>query len=448
MTYSEDIARYTLGSRYEDLPPGVIALMKDALLDQLGVQLLASTLDWNRLVYEYAREMGAPGNCTVVGTRTRLKPTEAAFVNATFGQGCELDDYGHAGAATIPVALAIAQDLGLGGREVLTAVAVGYEIFARLYDALMPELNERGFHAQCIVGVFAAAAVAGKLMRLEQGYLVHAFGIAGSHASGTCEYDQTGGEVKRVHAGLGARGGVQSAFLARRGLTGPPTILEGKRGVLNVFADHYRPEGIVSELGQRFHLLSFVTFKPYPTLGMLHTSIGALSEILAGNPIRPNDVEEIRVGLHEYLLTHGGTIVEPHDAVTAQFSLAYSLGLRLVYGNNDLQNYLDEERWHDPAVLSVARKVKPYADPGATGDKKAAARVTVQLKDGRTFENYQPYRKGSPQYPFTPEELTGKFHKLASSVLPRAKAERLADLVYQLDNLRDVTELTDVLASD
>jgi 2-methylcitrate dehydratase PrpD len=446
VTYSEDFARFVLDTRYDSLPPAVVALMKDAVVDHLGVQLFASRLHWNQAAYEYAREFGAPGTCTVMGKSDKLKPPDAAFVNGTFGQGCELDDFGHAGAATVPVALALAEDQHASGADLLTAVAIGYEIFARLYEAGMPDLNERGFHAQCVLGVFASTAVAGKLLGLSFDQLVHAFGVAGSHSSGTCEYDQSGGEVKRVHAGLGSKGGVQSALLAQRGLTGPPTILEGKRGILNTFLDHYRPEGIVSDLGRRWDLLPFVTFKPYATLGMLHTSIQALDEILKANPIKPDEVERIDVGLHEYLLMHGATIVEPHDNVSSQFSLAYSLALRLVKGSNDLDLYLDEKLWHDPEVIGAARKVKAYANAEATGDKKASARMKVQLKEGRTLENYQPYRKGSQQNPFTPDELMGKFLKLSTSLLARPTAERLAAQIYDIEKLASVERLSELLA--
>src|SRR3954468_17238226 len=103
-TCSEALSRFVASCRYEDLSAGAVAKIKECILDQIGCQLIASTLPWNRIVHDYACEFGAPGPCTLVGSKTRLSILDAAFVNATFGHGCELDDFGHAGAATVPVA--------------------------------------------------------------------------------------------------------------------------------------------------------------------------------------------------------------------------------------------------------------------------------------------------------------------------------------------------------
>ena len=96
--------------------------------------------------------------------------------------------------------------------------------------------------------------------------MLHAFGIAGSHSAGTMEYDQTGGEIKRVHAGIAARGGIQAAMLARLGLTGPPTIIEGKRGFCRVFADQYDMDVITRDLGTDFKIMRiwFKSIRAWP----------------------------------------------------------------------------------------------------------------------------------------------------------------------------------------
>jgi 2-methylcitrate dehydratase PrpD len=236
------LAAHASKLRYKDIPSDVIEKAKDCILDQVGVELIGSTLEWNKIAYRYVTEMGGKAESTIVNYGTKVPSLDAAFVNATFGQGCELDDVGfaaggHLSAATVPVGLALCEKERVSGKALLSSVVAGCDVMYRLLLAVRPSSGKRGFHSHGIGGPFGAMVVAARLLRLNDDQMLHAFGIAGSHASGTMEYDQTGGEVKRVHAGIAARGGIQAAMLARLGLTGPPTIIEGKRGFLRVFAD-------------------------------------------------------------------------------------------------------------------------------------------------------------------------------------------------------------------
>ena len=102
---TEKLAIHTAKVRYEDIPPEAIEKAKDCILDQIGVELIGSTLEWNKIAYRYVADMGGRGESTIVNYGTKVPTLDAAFVNATFGQGCELDDVGfaaggHPGAAT------------------------------------------------------------------------------------------------------------------------------------------------------------------------------------------------------------------------------------------------------------------------------------------------------------------------------------------------------------
>ncbi len=446
LSYSEKLAAFVVGARFEDLSAGETAKIKDCVLDQIGCQLIASTLPWNRIVHDYACEYGAPGSCTVVGSDKQLSILDAAFVNATFGHGCELDDFGHAGAATVPIAFALAQEFGANGRDVIAAIAVGYEVMLRIYEAIMPQLIERGFHNQCIIGAFAGAAVAGKMLGLSAVQMTHAYGIAASHASGTNEYDQGGGDVKRMHAGLGARGGLQAALLAQRGLTAPRRIFESERGgIFHTFVDGARVEKIDDGLGTAFAFPSLVIMKMWPTLGGLHSSIDAIGQLMRKNPFEPGDVESIRVGVQAYTIKHGGGIVMPTDVVSAQFSLAYSVALGIVKRANELQHYIDPAYWHDPVIADVARKVEVYADPEAVGRASQGSHIFIKLKSGESLDIYQPYRKGSVANPATPEELNAKYRLLAGSVLDEVRVAKVSQMVRTLDRLDDVGPLIRLL---
>jgi 2-methylcitrate dehydratase PrpD len=446
---TEKLATHAVRLRYEDIPPEVIEKAKDCILDQIGVELIGSTLAWNKIAYRYVLEMGGRGESTIVNYGTRVPTLDAAFVNATFGQGCELDDVGfaaggHLGAATVPVALALAEKERTSGKDVLSAVVAGCDVMYRLLLAVRPSSGKRGFHSHGIGGPFGAMVTASRLMRLNDDQMLHAFGIAGSHSSGTMEYDQTGGEVKRVHAGIAARGGIQAAMLARLGLTGPPTIIEGKRGFCRVFADEYDIDVITKDLGSSFGIMR-IWFKMYPCVATVQGVIDTLANIINEHHIAAEDVEEIQVGISETSLSHGGAIYEPHDVASAQFSLPFSLALRLLKNDNDLSLYMDSKLWTDSQVLALAKKVKSYADPKAKGEQNYNTTIEVRLTSGRTIKRFQQYPPGSPLNPVSRDDLRRKFKKLASAVLPNERIDEVIQTVDTLEKL-EASKLVSLLS--
>src|SRR6266699_3234467 len=292
-TVAQKLSAFVCGMDYEKLPAEVIDRLKDLLLDQLGCQLIGSSVEWNQSVYKFVKENKHGGPATIVNHGDKVPVDDAAFVNGTFGQGCELDDYydqggGHPGAASVPVALALSEKEPVDGKSFLTAMAAGYEIGWRVGRSLLPEMMRRGYHAQGVVGVFIAAATAGKLLRLDNERMTHALAIAGSHASGTMEYDQSGGEVKRVHNGMACSGGMRSAMLAAIGLTGPPTIFEGERGILKVFSGTCNTAPITEGLGADSAVLH-AAIKRFPVNASQHSPIELLDNLLKKHKFSPNE---------------------------------------------------------------------------------------------------------------------------------------------------------------
>jgi len=446
---TEKLAAHTAKVRYEDIPPEAIAKAKDCILDQVGVELIGSTLEWNKIAYRYVADMGGRAESTIVNYGTKAPALDAAFVNATFGQGCELDDVGfgaggHPSAATVPVALALCEKQRSTGKDFLAAVVVGCDVMYRLLAAVRPSSGKRGFHSHGIGGPFGAMATAARLLRLNDSQMLHAFGIAGSHASGTMEYDQTGGEVKRVHGGIAARGGIQAAMLAQLGLTGPPTIIEGKRGFLKVFADEVEPEEITRDLGSDFKIMR-VWFKIYPCVATVQGVIFTLAKMIEEHHLGADEIDEIRVGISETSLSHGGAIYEPHDTASAQFSLPFSLAIRLLKNDNDLSFYMDPKLWTDPKVLALAKKVKSYADPNAKKDQNYNTTMEVKLTNGKTFKAFEAYPPGSPLNMVSRDVLRAKFRKMARAVLVEERIEKLIEAVDRLETYEDAAKLIPLL---
>jgi 2-methylcitrate dehydratase PrpD len=452
-TAAQKLADFICDLDNRHVPVDAFARCRDLLLDQLGCQLIGASMQWNQPVYRFVKDTKSGGPARIIKYGDRVPLDDAVLVNGTFAQGCELDDYydqggGHPGAASVPVILALAQKQRVSGLELITAMVAAYEVGWRVGRALLPELMRRGYHAQSTIGVFIAAAAAGKILRLNPAQMTHALAIAGSHASGTMEYDQSGGEVKRLHNGMACCGGLRSALLAQMGLTGPPTIFEGERGILKVMSGGCNVEPIVKDLQPGIGSLALyhAAMKRFPVNASQHSPIELLDNLVRTNNIQPIQVAKIEVGVNEGILLHGGTIYQPKEVIEAQFSLRFSLALRLLQGNNDLQHYLDSAKWNDSAMLEVGKKIELFADPTAVGERRFACQMKIQLTDKRKFSGSLAAPKGNYNNPLSADEMREKFFRLGANALPRERLDEIVKRVAVIERQDDIAPLVELLS--
>jgi 2-methylcitrate dehydratase PrpD len=201
---------------------------------------------------------------------------------------------------------------------------------------------------------------------------------------------------------------------------------------------------ITKNLGVEFGIMR-IWFKMFPCVATVQGVIDTLAKIMEEHKIRADEVEEIQVGLSETSLSHGGAIYEPHDVASAQFSLPFSLALRLLKNDNDLSLYMDSKLWTDPKVLALAKKVKSYADPKAKGDQNYNTTMEVKLAGGKNIKAFQQYPPGSPLNPVSRDVLRKKFRKLAGAVLPPSQIDQIIEKVDSLESSDDAADLTRLL---
>ena len=458
-TIAEQLSGHITGLDYSNLPASVVERTKEALLDQLGCQIVGSTLGHCNIIYDFIKGFAGQPEATVVNRPLKTWAHDAAFVNATFGHACEIDDHidtggGHPGAYSTAVSLALAEKARANGKAVIAAIAAGYEVAWRMGRTLSPASTGNGWHSQSTIGAFGSTAAAAKLLNLNAAQLAQAFAIAGSQASGTGEYGMSGGEVKRMHSGLAARAGIQSAMLAKAGLTGPLTIFEGKYGMVRMLARKDDATPLVEGFGEDFGIMH-VEFKYHPVNISIQSPINLLTELVESHDIKPTDVERIDVGCRtEHSLTHVGAIYEPQDVLGAQFSMPFSLAIRVAKRSNDLKLYTDPSVWRDPEVLALAHRVHLYFEPRLAAHKRPGeahgygCHIKVTLKDGRTLEKEEEYQKGNPKKPLSPAESSEKFRRLASSSFSQNRIEKIVSAVRPLEELQDLKELTSLLTPE
>jgi 2-methylcitrate dehydratase PrpD len=335
-------------------------------------------------------------------------------------------------------------------------VAIGDEICVRLgmasYD---PEIRnsiffENGLHATSIIGTLAAAAAGATLLNLDEGGIADAIGIAASMGAGILEANRTGGSVKRIHCGWAAHAGVNAALLARHGLTGPPTVLEGRFGFFRAYSEGRFDRGaIVEGLGEEWELPR-IFYKPYPTNHFTHAGIDAALALRAAG-LDSARIVDIELGAPAPVLR---TIAEPPEQKArpltpyhAKFSGPFTVATALVGGgglgvSNDDFN---EDTLADPERLRLAGLVRCVADDEATEvfPHQFPAVLTVRLDDGSEMSERIRYNRGGPDRPLSPEELATKFRINAEQALAPASVNSVEAAVRGLDEAGGIGSLMD-----
>ena len=219
--YTQSMAAFVSGLRYEQIPAEVIDRIKLLILDSFGCALYGVDLEWSRILMRTLQQLDTSTFCGVWGTSLRLSAPHAALVNGTLVHGFELDDIHrlgvmHVGAVTLPSLMAVTEiKPGMSGRDFLTAAVAGYEIGPRVGRCMGEEHIGQGWHSAATVGVFSSAAGAARALRLSKDQTVHALGIAGTQAAGLMAA-QYGSMVLRMHTGRSLKAACTEACWPQR----------------------------------------------------------------------------------------------------------------------------------------------------------------------------------------------------------------------------------------
>ena len=442
----------------KDVPQHTIEAAARLALDTVGSALPA----WDAPGVQQLRALMADwskGTSRVWVTGERVSPASATLINSAMSHALEYDDLHcelpmHSGAVVVPAALAVAEtDPTITGEEVAAAIIAGTEIICRLARANLSYRGTkgfRGFNPTSIVAGFAAAAVAGRLMRLDAKAIARAMGLSYAQASGNQQCIADGGLVKRMQPGMVAEAGVRAAWLARAGVTGAIDAIEGTNGYFKIYEQgEYDTAALTDGLGRTFEI-DRVGFKRYPVCGMAQPGIDALRELQAEHGFHRDDIETIRTCGSKFVVDMVGRPYRPgnNPEVDAQFNLPYCFATVLLTGNIRLvdlrpENTLSAER------RAFADTIPVVLDPELRG--KWSVRVEIKLRDGRQLARGRDKAAGQSDRPLTVNELLGKFRDCAAAAEPRLSpqaAERLCQLLLDLPRLPTLAALCDTLASN
>lgn len=431
---------YSLGTR--DIPEEVLARAALCLKDTVGVALAARTLGVGMAATQVALEAGGPAHATVWGSGRAASAEDAALANGMLAHALDFDDTHaaaimHASAVIVPAALALGEALKAPGREILAALVVGYQFAARLGRLAPGPFQDNGFQATSVLGVFAATAVAARLLKLTPDEAVNALGTAGSMASGLMAYLSDGSDVKQMHPGWAAMSGIRAARLARAGFRGPSAVFEYKFGVFKSFARVDISEQWRNASGPSWEV-ELMAPKPYPACLCAHAGVQAILALRAAGKISPeraDDIANIHCDVPQW---YGPLIFEPAAAKTAprtayeaRFSGPWTMARALLDGGLDVWSF-GTDKLADPRAIALASRVTFKAEELAEFPASFPARVTVTLRSGEKHMQYVAHNLGTPGNPMSAGDIGRKF---LACVTPALGAQAAQELSERIDSL-------------
>ncbi len=456
-TLTSEVVEYIQGLQYRSIPEPVVQELKRCLVDGLGVMLRGSVSDCSQVIHRYIAESNVQGTSAVIGTRTVTSAALAALANGVAAHADDYDDtqisttpdriYGLLTHPTTPVlasSLAVAQEVNASGKEFLTAFCGGFEVECKLAEAMNPRHYIQGFHTTGTIGVFAAAAAAAKLYGLSPQQTRCALGIAASKSAGLRV--NFGTMTKPYHAGAAAENGVVAARLARLGYQSDPNALDGQWGYFQVTSGGCDPDRLRGHLGNPYPLAwPGVSVKPYPCGSLSHPSMDAMLDLILENDIKPEQVEEVRLGAGHNILDPL-RYQRPQNSLEAKFSLNFCLGILVLRRRAGTQEFTDQVV-RSPQVQEMMARVKTYHSPEieAKGSDRMRSRVEVRLKDGRVLSRDAETSRGTPERPMGLDGMAAKFTDCAHGVLPDARIKTALASIYRVDEMKSVGELVKVV---
>ncbi len=435
---TETLARDAARLRFADIDGDSLAVARQCLIDWFAVTLAGAREPLTALLMAEAAEEGGRPRATLIGAAGKGTLAQACLVNGSASHALDYDDVnrtlgGHPTAQVAAAVLAVAEDLGASGRDLLVAFVAGYEAECRVGGLVAPSHYQKGFHATATVGTFGAAAGVGRLLELDEGAMARAFGIAGTQAAGL--KSQFGTMCKPLHAGKAAGNGLLAARLAARGFTSRPDILEVDQGFAASQSDDFDYTRALERPRRGFHVRENL-FKYHAACYRTHSTMEILAALRDEENIQPDQIDAVILSVDPANLKVCN-IQEPRTGLEVKFSLRHTAALALTGTDTaDIGSYSDANA-NDPELVALRRKVRVED----TGGPATLATARVTLHDGRSLE--RSFDVGVPAEDVGAQglKIDEKFRSLASPLLGEARAEALLADLHRVENLDDTGQL-------
>jgi len=446
VTTTRQLAEFVCAAPPAGLAPEVIDYAKVLALSHVGMTLAGACMPVGSKVTQYIRDKAATPQAGVFGAGYRSSVDFASLANGNSAHATELEDVGFPETMYLcghwPAVFALAEQRRSSGKELLYAMVVGYEVSARLGLAFRAALRT-GRAPYAALAAFGNAASTAKLLGLSVEQTAHALSLAASQAAGL--RGQTGTGAHAIEAGLAARNGVCAAELAALGFTGSTTIIEGRDGFGDVWANC--PE-LDMDFGDDLRIMH-VSIKKYPCWFVMHRNIDAILDMISAHQLRWEDVESVTHVVNRTVSESFRSPQQPGDEEEARFSFAHCTAACFFEGTVFMSSFTMErvldERWRD-ARCKVHVEVSQDIPAGTFETYECP--VTIKLKDGRQFSRTCWRATGDPhESRFGVDDVMKKFNQCIdfSGKFSDRRARQIAESTLALDRIDDILAFADML---
>jgi len=440
------LSAYIAQAAKKRLPPEVVEKTKHHILDTIAAMVSGAPLLPGRKGISYVKTLGGTKEACVIGSRIVTSAANAALANGMSAHADETDDshapsLTHPGCGIVPAALAIAEREGSSGEALVRAVALGYDICARLTLSLNAyEFREDGHSTHSFGPMFGAAAAAGSLLRLNEEKARYLISYTAQQASGISCWMRDEEHIEKAFdfGGMPARNGVSAATMVAHGFTGVEDALSGERSFYVAYGRDPKPEVLVQGLGEDYEILR-TNIKRWSVGSPIQAPLDSLA-LLVEQGLEAEQVEKVVVRV-----AHQGANTT-NDRSMPDICMQHMCAVMLLDGTVTFNSSHDEKRMRHPKVLALRKRITLLGDDELTRAMPSRQGVVeVTLKDGRRLRHHTTAVRGTAENPMSRAEVDMKSYDLVAPVSGSARARKLCDAIWQLERLADVRTMRPLL---
>jgi 2-methylcitrate dehydratase PrpD len=442
------LSEFLASVQYRDIPAPVVARTEDLFLDWFASALAGKGARPTVIMESFAKAMGpATGPSQILTSRGRTSPFFAALINGAASHFVEQDDLHnssvlHPATVVFPAVLAVAQEIGASGQDLITASVAGYECGVRVGEFL-GRSHYRIFHTTATAGKLAAAAGVARLLGLDGRQMNHCLGSAGTMAAGLWEFLRDAADSKQLHTAKAAADGLLAAYIAREGFTGASRIFEGPQGMAAGMSTDSDPTKLVDGLGTRWATAE-TSFKFHASCRHTHPAADALLDLMKGNSLKPDDVRKVTAHVHQGAIDVLGPVTDPQTVHQSKFSMGFVLANIAEHGRAGLAEFTDTAL-KDKRLRSFHDKVAMVLDDeiDRAYPSRWIGKVEVETAQGKRIMHRVDTPKGDPGNTLSRPELEDKAVRLAQYAGGASEPEMRAAIarIWKLHDLPDVRSL-------
>jgi 2-methylcitrate dehydratase PrpD len=454
--YAEHLARV----QYDDLPDNCIKAVKASILDTLACIYAGTSSPDVKETMAAAKNWGGKPTSTLIGAGgVKVSPVNAVLANGSAIHQDDFDDChdnapSHPTSASLVPALAVAEEMGgVSGKDLILAVALSNDLTCRLSKSITGRIFDHPWFRAPVCGLFGATAAAAKIRKATAAQHRHALGLALPLVGGTwASIHHHDSSVRAIRDGLNYHNGIIAAELAMRGLRGDPEVFEGPYGFFKAYYNgEFRREDVIGDLGKHFES-AYVSLKPWPSMRNLHNMVTSVLQVMDRNKLSFEQIAKVEMEVGKINLTRCRPVKlgsVPSHRIDLLSNLHYAVAGAIRHGNIPLALFHDGKVSDDVIIHAMPKVTWKYAERQDTASSFENGRCEITTTGGQVFKGECMAALGHPENPMTVEQRKNKFldcSKLAVNPPSEAQCLKIIDMVESLDNLKDIGELTRLLA--